>query len=116
MEFCYKTAQAWYTAGIGVFILKILIPLTIIVFASVDLSKAVISNDEKAIKSATKKILHRIIAGVCIFFIPTAIKIVFSMVSLVSEDMKNDYNVCINCLTDPYNNCDTSYEGNIFKK
>ena len=116
VNFCYKTADVWLIVGKALFILKILIPIAIIVLASIDLGKAVISSDDKAIKSAGSKLLKRFIAGVCVFFIPTIVQIVFSMISLISEDMKNDYKNCVNCLTDPYNNCDVSYEGEIFKK
>ena len=30
--------------------------------------------------------------------------------------MKKDYIICVNCLTSPYKNCDTSYKGEIFNK
>lgn len=116
VNFCYKTADVWQFVGKALFILKILIPIAIIVLASIDLGKAVISSDEKTIKNASSKLLKRFIAGVCVFFIPSIIQIVFSMISLVSKDMQKDYMNCVNCLTDPYNNCDTSYEGEIFKK
>lgn len=116
MEFCYKTASVWQFVGKALFILKILIPVVIIILASIEFAKAALSSDEKAISKASKKLLQRIIIGISIFFIPLIIKLIFSMVSLVSEDIKSDYSNCINCLTSPYNSCDTSYEGNIFKK
>lgn len=116
MNFCYKTATTWQFIGQMLFILKILIPIVIIVLGSIDLGKAVVSSDDKAIKSASSKLLKRVVLGIIIFFVPLIIKFIFSMISLVSEDMRNDYMNCIDCLTDPYNNCDTSYEGNIYKK
>ncbi len=116
MNFCYKTASAWQFIGQLLFILKILVPIAIIVLGMIDLGKAVISSDDKSIKTATSKLFKRIVAGVCIFFVPVIIKALFSMISIISDEIKNDYIKCINCITDPYNNCDTSYEGNIYKK
>lgn len=116
MNFCYKTANIWQLVGQALFILKILIPIAIIVLGMIDFGKAVISSDDKAVKNSSMKLLKRIVTGVCIFFIPLIIKIVFSMVSLISDEMRKNYNNCIECLTDPYNKCDTSYNGNIFKK
>ena len=116
MDFCYKTASTWQFVGQLLFILKIMVPIVIIVLGSIEVGKAVISNDDKAIKNASSKLLKRIVAGICIFFIPLLIQIIFSMISLISDEMRNDYNNCVNCLTNPYNKCDTSYTGNIFKK
>ena len=86
------------------------------VLGSIDLGKAVISSDDKSIKIASTKLLKRIVAGICIFFIPVIIKVLFSMIGIISDEIKNDYINCINCITDPYNNCDASYEGDIYKK
>ena len=116
MDFCYKTASTWQFVGQLLFILKIMIPIVIIVLGSIDVGKAVISSDDKAVSKAAKTLLRRFIAGICIFFIPVIIKVLFSMISLISDDIRNDYMNCINCLTNPYNDCDTSYKGNIYKK
>ncbi len=115
MDVCYKSATIWQFIGKLLLILKIVIPLVIIVLASIDFAKAAVSSDEKLIKAAGGKLIKRLILGILIFFIPLIIKLVFSMVSLVSDDIRNDYNNCINCLTSPNDSCDTSFKGNIFK-
>lgn len=117
MEFCYKTASVWQLVGKGMFILKILVPIIIIVIGTIDLGKAAMASDDgKNLKLAGIKLLKRFILGVIIFFVPLIINIIFSMITLFSEEMKNDYDNCVKCLTTPFNDCDTSYEGNIFKK
>lgn len=118
MNFCYKTADVWQFVGQIIFILKILIPIVIIVFGMVDLGRAVMDSDEKIMSKALKLLFKRIIIGIAIFFVPILVKIVFGMILSFSEEMKNDAWNCITCLTDPYNetDCDTSYEGEIFKK
>ena len=80
----------------------------------VDLGKAVISSDDKAISKAAKSLLMRTIAAIAIFFIPTIIKVAFEFVAGFNEDMKNDAQNCIDCLTSPNGTCDTSYEGEVF--
>lgn len=118
MNFCYKTASVWQFVGQIIFILKILIPIIIIVFGMIDLGRAVMDSDDKIISKALKLLFKRVVIGICIFFVPILVKVVFGMIVSFSEEMKNDAWNCITCLTDPYNEteCDTSYEGEIFKK
>ena len=116
MEFCYKSATIWQIIGKVIFIIKIVVPILIIVLASIDLGKATISSDDKAVSKAAKTLLRRIVTGIIIFFIPLLIKVIFNMVAGFNEDIKKDYENCVVCLTDPYNGCDTSYKGEIFTK
>jgi hypothetical protein len=62
-------------------IIQIGIPILLIVFGSIDLGKAVMANDDKEIKTATGKLIKRIIAGVVIFFIPFLVNLVMSIVA-----------------------------------
>ena len=114
MSFCYKTAIIWQVVGYVFLIAKIVIPIILIILGMVDLGKAVISSDDKAISKAAKSLLMRTIAAIAIFFIPTIIKVAFEFVAGFNEDMKNDAQNCIDCLTSPNGTCDTSYEGEVF--
>ncbi len=114
MSFCYKTAIIWQVVGYVFLIAKIVIPIILIILGMVDLGKAVISSDDKAISKAAKSLLMRTIAAIAIFFIPTIIKVAFEFVAGFNEDMKNDAQNCIDCLTSPNGSCDTSYEGEVF--
>ena len=116
VNFCYQTASVWKVVGYFVLIFKIVVPLIIIVLGSIDFGRAVVEKDDKAMQNAGKRLFSRIIAGVCIFFIPTIINIAFGLVDLFNSNMEKDYKNCLNCLTSPTKNCDTSYKGNIFKK
>lgn len=100
MEFCYQTAQIWQLVGKAIYILKILIPIILIVLGMIDFGKAVISSDEKAVSKAAKSLLNRVIAGVCIFFVPTIIGIAFNMVGDF-KDLKEDYSICSSCISNP---------------
>ena len=97
--FCSNTANIWSVVGYFVLIIKIVIPLLLIVLGMIDLGKAVISSDEKAIKSSTNILIKRFIAAVVIFFIPTIVNAVFSVLEVMGDTEKADYNICVKCVT-----------------
>ena len=96
--FCTSTANVWAVVGYVVLIIKIVVPLLLILLGMIDLGKAVISSDEKAIKTSTNMLIKRFIAAVVIFFIPTIVNALFSVLDVMG-DAKNDYNVCVKCVT-----------------
>ena len=102
MEFCYKSATIWQIVGKIIFIIKIIVPILIIVLASIDLGKATISSDDKAVSKAAKSLLNRVIAGICIFFVPLIVSIVFKMVGSFGE-VKDQFDICANCISNPTN-------------
>ena len=97
-EFCTTTASIWQFVGVFVTIFKIVIPILLIIFGSIDLGKAVVASDDKAIKSATTTLVKRLIAAIVIFFIPTIVRAVFGLLNAASDTMKSADN-CINCAT-----------------
>ncbi len=97
-DFCYTTHDIWQFVGVFVTIFKIVIPILLIIFGSIDLGKAVVASDDKAIKGATTTLVKRLIAAIVIFFIPTIVRAVFGLLSNASETMKQAEN-CINCAT-----------------
>lgn len=102
--FCTETASVWQFVGYILFIFKIVIPILLIIFGMFDLGKAVVASDDKAIKSATSSLAKRAIAGVVIFFIPTLVGFIFSIVAGFG-DVKDTYDVCKNCIVSPTKNC-----------
>lgn len=58
---------------------QIAIPIIIIIGGSVDFAKAVTSSDEKAIKTAQKSLLNRVIAGVVVFLMVPIVTFFFNM-------------------------------------
>ena len=99
--FCQETATIWQFIGWVLFVFKIVIPLLLILFGMIDLGKAVVSSDEKAIKSATSSLVKRAIAAVVIFFIPTIVSAIFGIVTGFQGKVKDQYKVCANCVTKP---------------
>ena len=109
-NFCETSASMWQLVGKILVVFKIVIPLLLIIFGMIDLGKAVISSDEKAIKNATNSLLRRAIAAVVVFFIPTIVSAIFGLVDNFTEDKNNaGYDNCRTCLVHPYrSSCDTS--------
>lgn len=64
----------------GIFpIIQIGIPIILIIMGSLDLGKAVLSNDDKEIKGATSKLVKRAIAAVAVFFVVTLVSLLMGM-------------------------------------
>lgn len=99
MAFCTETANIWLVLGWVVMVFKIVIPLLLIIFGMVDLGKAVISSDDKAISKAVGQLIRRFIAAVVVFFIPTIVSALFGVIGIIDDENKNDYQVCVQCVT-----------------
>ena len=97
LGFCAETADIWRILGYVVVVIKIVIPLILIILGMVDLGKAVVSSDEKAINKSVGSLIRRFIAAVVIFFVPTIISAIFDALNLI--DNPSDYNVCVQCVT-----------------
>lgn len=89
-------------------VVKIIIPLLLIIFATIDFSKAAVNSDQEALNKAIKSVANRAIAAVAIFFLPT---IIFYLTSLIGNSVSDDdsFNKCNACLF-KLNECDV--EGN----
>jgi fumarate reductase subunit D len=96
--FCSDTQPIWAFVGTIVKIFKIVIPILLIIFGSIDLGKAVVASDDKAIKSAATTLGKRAIAAVVIFFIPTIVGAIFNLFAGGKDSMK-EASVCVNCVT-----------------
>ena len=71
----------------GVFpVIQIGIPIVLIVLGTLDLGKAVISSDDKAVKEAQSKLIKRCIYAIALFFIVTLLNLLFSMVGNIAGD------------------------------
>lgn len=109
-NFCTDTANIWRTVGYFLLVFKIVIPIILIILGMVDLGKAVISSDDKAISKAAKSLLMRAIAAVCIFFVPT---IVSFIIQLVDTSVEEKNKVCAKCISSPGGDiCTNAYNEN----
>jgi len=93
-SFCNDTKEVWTFVGNLLDVFRIVVPLLVIIFGMIDLGKAVVGSKDEDIKKAAKQLLLRAIAGVCIFFVPSLVQGIFSMLG----DRVPDYDVCASCL------------------
>lgn len=94
---CQKLKEPLKFIGNVVLVVKILIPFLIILYGVVDFFRAITASKDDEIKKATHSLLMRAIAGVVIFFIPTIVSVVFSMISDFVA-IKGDFNACQKCV------------------
>ncbi len=78
-------------------VIKIVVPLVIIVLASVDLFKAITAGKEDSVFSAVKRIASRIVIGVLIFFIPSILEFGFTLVDEWTN-YELGYQECVSCV------------------
>lgn len=98
--FCADTANIWNLLGYVVTVIKIVIPLILIILGMVDLGKAVVSSDDKAISKSVSALIKRFIAAVVMFFIPTIVSALFNAVSSINMNEEGtDNQICVQCLT-----------------
>ena len=96
-DFCQQTGVQASLNVISwlLLIAKMMIPMVIIIFGSLDLYKVVISGDAGDVPKAARSLGYRIILGVFIFFLPTLTKTVLGYL------LPQDYNTCAKCVLQP---------------
>lgn len=86
----------------AIFVAKIIVPILLIVFGIIELSKAFISADDKAINNSVNSLIKKVVIALIVFFIPTIVKAVFNQI----DDYTNlNSNGCYVCLFDEGGNC-----------
>ena len=98
-DFCLRSSAIWQFVGYGLFALKIVIPLIIIIFGIIDFAKATVSSDDKGIKNAAMSLFRRLIVGIAIFFIPTIVSVAFNLIDNVAN--LEGIEECEECLFNP---------------
>lgn len=103
-EFCTKAQDILVFVGWVLTFFKVAIPLLIIGLGMFDLGKAVVASKDDEIKTQTKRLLWRAVAGVCIFFVPTLVLWLFSAVNdFNTAATASDFETCRNAVLYPWN-------------
>lgn len=76
-------------------ILRILIPIIVIALGSYDFAKAVFAQDENKMKESQKMFIRRLIIAVAIFFVPTVINILISLINTAWNEVVISNNNCM---------------------
>lgn len=83
----------------GIFpMIQIGIPIILIVMGSMDLGKAVLSSDDKAIKESQGRLIKRCISAVLVFFIVTIVQLITGVIADngPTDSGANDWRDCWN--------------------
>ena len=94
---CSKLKSPLKFIGYILLIVKIVIPLLLIIFGVIDLFKAVTGGKDGEITKSLKTFIFRLIAGVAIFFIPTIISFIFSLVDGF-DSVESEFDICQKCI------------------
>ena len=79
----------------AIIIVKIVVPILLIVFGIIELSKTLIASDDNAIRNSVNSLIKKIIIALIIFFIPTIVKAVFNQVDNFTDLNENGCYVCL---------------------
>lgn len=95
------------------FMAKIVIPIILIIFGSIDIGKAVISAKDDEIKKSVKSLVIRIIAGIIIFFVPALLNVIVGLIGTDADGTyKGKFGACTSCMLDPtQSSCNINMEG-----
>ncbi len=91
------TLRTFMIIGIGLNIIKTVIPLIIIGGGIITFSKIVISGKEDELKASVGTLIKKIVAGLVVFLLPTAINYAFN--TLITNDTSK-FTECSTCLLD----------------
>lgn len=100
-NFCSGAVQGIFTTlGWIFYVLKILVPIILMIFGTIDFTKAIIASKDDEIKTAAKSLIIRTIAGIVIFFIPSILGFIVDMIDK-NEVYKGTFWDCTRCMLDP---------------
>ena len=110
-NFCSGSVQGVFTTiGWVFFIAKILIPIVLIIFGSIDFGRAIIANKDDEIKKGQQTFVKRLVAAVIVFLVVFVVQIVLGLVAPRGEN-SNVWS-CFDCIVngtssdncEPYSN------------
>lgn len=107
-SFCYSKGVLKTIRIIHILIIlaKILTPIILIGTGSITFAKAMLADDEKSLANAAKKLIFSLVVSVVVFFVPT---IVNGIMSLVTSKRPGGAN-CRICLSESVTRCDEIIE------
>ncbi len=105
---CINAAEILQIVGWVLTVFKIAIPLIIVAYGMFDFGKAVTASKDDEIKKSAKTLGMRALAGVIIYFVPTIVMWVFSLVPNYNDDATN-FKVCEACILHPGSDACTNH-------
>lgn len=85
-----------YLVHTAIVIIKIVVPILLIIFGMLDLSKAVIAAKEDEIKKGQQTFIKRAIAAVIVFFVIQIVQLLVGFISNGDPDITQCFNCFVN--------------------
>ena len=79
--------------------LQIFVPILLILMGSIDMAKAVMANDDKALSEATSRFIRRIITAIIFFFITTIVAVVIGRIATAGINGSSNWQSCWNSIS-----------------
>lgn len=97
---------------IFIVVAKILVPLLLIIFGSIEYGKAALADDQDAIEKTTQALIKKVIVGLLIFFIPTIVDALvgFAQSGKDKADKSGEFKKCALCFVGD-KECDSYIKG-----
>lgn len=80
-------------------IIKILIPVALIFFGMLDLGKAVMGSDEKAMKESQSRLIKRFMYAILVFLIVSLVQVIFGFVSNADSESETGVGGAMSCVS-----------------
>lgn len=84
--------------------IQIFIPIALILLGMLDMGKAVMGNDEKAMKEQQGKLIKRVVYAIVIFLIVAIVRTVFGILGNATDSETNATS-CITCFVEGADKC-----------
>ena len=81
MQMCCNMKSFLNILRIVIHLLQFSVPLILLVFGTIDMIKAVTSNDDKAAKTALDTFIKRLMYGVLVFLAPFLVRLVLNIIN-----------------------------------
>ena len=100
IDFCTETANTWKVIGVGVSIVKIMVPILITITGMIPFFKAITKGTPEELMGAFKTLLFKILAGFIVFLTPTIITATIELLVDYDDD-NSSIKVCTSCVNSP---------------
>ena len=95
-DICNGMGPVLGLVGWVVLVIKIAVPILLIVLGMIDMTKAVMSKEEKEIKAAQSALIKKVIAAIIVFLVVTIVTLIFSTIM-----KQTDWQQCAKCINNP---------------
>ncbi len=99
---CHDFAGTIRIGGILLFIVKIMLPVVIIIKATMSFVSVVTSGKPDDLKKKANKLMISLIAAIIIFFLPTIVNTLFGFIARYNDNITEDSKVCSACIFEPF--------------